>query len=68
VRWFDSTSIWLGGSIWRPIQGAALWVVVPGLKPGLKPWAESSGPFGAQISGRELLAEDYEIRKNLSQT
>jgi hypothetical protein len=51
-----------------PIQGAALWVVVPGLKPGLKPWAESSGPFGAQISGRELLAEDYEIRKNLSQT
>jgi hypothetical protein len=39
-----------------PMQGAALWVVGPRVETGLKPWAESSGPFGAQISGRELLA------------
>jgi hypothetical protein len=29
-----------------PLQGASLWVV--GF-PGLKPWAESSSPFGAKI-------------------
>jgi hypothetical protein len=34
-----------------PLQGA-LWVVV---FPGLKPWAESSCPFGAQISRHDLL-------------
>jgi hypothetical protein len=36
-----------------PLQGVAL----VGRVPGLKPWAESSSPFGfgAQISGRDLL-------------
>jgi hypothetical protein len=30
-----------------PLQGASLWGgQFPGLKPGLKPWAESSSPFG----------------------
>jgi hypothetical protein len=35
-----------------PILGRAALV---GRFPGLKPWAETSSPFGAQISGRDLL-------------
>jgi hypothetical protein len=30
-----------------PLQGASLWVAFP----GLKPWAESSSPFGANSAG-----------------
>jgi hypothetical protein len=43
----DPTSTLLGRSIWRPLRAhPSGW-----LFPGLKPWAESSCPFGAQISG-----------------
>jgi hypothetical protein len=36
-----------------PLQGASLWVAFP----GLKPWAESSSPFGANS------ADAHEVRR-----
>ncbi len=38
--------MWLIRSIWRPFS-ASLWWWVPRVKTRLKPWAESSSPFGA---------------------